>query len=128
MVFQYKDIYNFPQKVFDKAVETVEVEGESEAENEQDEEQEQELEKEMEMELEEDEREFEQDGSQYIEADSDDDEEFSMVYNKIYIIIYFKINNFFTYILLRRMKIVILDTKKKLNYRTVLNLKPVILR
>lgn len=74
----YEGIYNFPQQVFDKAVESVEVEGESEAENEQDEEQEQELEKEMEMELEADERELEQDGLQYIEADSDDDEEFSM--------------------------------------------------
>jgi len=112
--------------VFDKAVEVVEVEGESEAENEQDEEQEQELEKEVEMELEADERELEQDGLQYIEADSDDDEEFSMVYNKM--IIYFKINNSFTHILLCRMKIVILDRKKKLNYRTVLNLKPVILK
>ncbi|GAB1861107.1 Protein MAK16 homolog [Camponotus japonicus] len=74
----YEGIYNFPQQVFDKAVEAVEVEGESEAENEQDEEQEQELEKEVEMELEADERELEQDGLQYIEADSDDDEEFSM--------------------------------------------------
>ncbi|XP_029673452.1 protein MAK16 homolog B [Formica exsecta] len=70
----YKGIYNFPQEVFDKAVEAVEVEGESEAENERDEEQEQELEKEVEMELETDEREFEQDGQQYIEADSDDDD------------------------------------------------------
>lgn len=32
--FQYKDIYNFPQTVFDKAVGGVEVEGESEAESE----------------------------------------------------------------------------------------------
>lgn len=69
----YKGIYNFPQRVFDKAVEDVEVEGESEAENEQDEEEEQEINKEVEIELE-DEREFEQDGPQYIEADSDDDD------------------------------------------------------
>lgn len=101
-MFQYKGIYNFPQQVFDKAVEAVEVEGESEAENEEDEEQEQELEKEVEMELETDERGFEQDGLQYVEADSDDDdyendEELSMVYNKI--IIYFKIKTFFTHIL-----------------------------
>ncbi|XP_072755360.1 protein MAK16 homolog [Anoplolepis gracilipes] len=70
----YKGVYNFPQEVFDKAVEAVEVEGESEAESEQDEEQEQELNKEIEMELEEDKRELEQDGLQYIEADSDDDD------------------------------------------------------
>ncbi|XP_036138971.1 protein MAK16 homolog [Monomorium pharaonis] len=81
----YEGIYNFPQKVFDKAVEAVEVEVESEAENEQEEEQERELEKEVEIELE-DEREIEQNGPEYIEADSDDDyedddddiEEFSM--------------------------------------------------
>ncbi|KAL6448439.1 hypothetical protein ACFW04_000394 [Cataglyphis niger] len=66
----YKGIYNFPQQVFDKAVEAVEVEGESEV----DEEEEQELEKEIEMELETDERGFEQDGLQYVEADSDDDD------------------------------------------------------
>ncbi|KZC08090.1 Protein MAK16 like protein [Dufourea novaeangliae] len=53
----YNDIYNFPQKVFDKAVEAVEVEGESEAESE--EEKEKEIEKEVEMELEADEREDE---------------------------------------------------------------------
>lgn len=58
----------------------------------------------MEIELE-DEREFEQDGPQYIEADSDDDdyedddmEELSMVCNKIIIYNnYFKIYSLYTY-------------------------------
>ncbi|XP_011877432.1 PREDICTED: protein MAK16 homolog [Vollenhovia emeryi] len=63
----FEGIYNFPQRVFDKAVEAVEVEGESEREEEQ------ELEKEVEMELEADEREIEQDGPEYVEADSNDD-------------------------------------------------------
>lgn len=89
LIFQYEDIYNFPQRVFDKAVGAVEVEGESEAESEQEE-----LEKEVEMEFEADERETEQDGPEYIEADSDDDdfeddeddiEELSMVSGKTFI-------------------------------------------
>lgn len=91
-IFQYNDIYNFPQRVFDKAVEAVEVDGESEVESEQEEEQEKEIEKEVEMELEADE-EGEQNGPQYVEADSDDDdygdnddfdaEEVSMVSRKV---------------------------------------------
>ena len=88
-IFQYEGIYNFPQRVFDKAVGAVEIEGESEAESEHEEEKE--LEKELEMELEADDRETEQDGPEYVEADSDDDdyeddnndiEELSMVSNK----------------------------------------------
>lgn len=83
LIFQYEGIYNFPQRAFDKAVGAVEVEGESEAENEQEE-----LEKEVEFEA--DERETEQDGLEYVEADSDDDfeddeddiEELSMVSSK----------------------------------------------
>ncbi|XP_032688705.1 protein MAK16 homolog [Odontomachus brunneus] len=70
----YNDIYNFPQRVFDKAVEAVEVDDESEAESEQEQEQEKEIEKEIEMELEADE-EGEQNGPQYVEADSDDDDD-----------------------------------------------------
>lgn len=91
MIFQYEGIYNFPQRVFDKAVEAVEVEGESEAESEREEAQEKELEKEVEMELEV-EREIEQGGLEYVEADSDDDyddddiEELSMVNTKTLII------------------------------------------
>lgn len=72
MIFQYESIYNFPQRVFDKAVEAVELEGESEAESE--EEQEKEIDKEVEMELRADEREIEQNGPEYVEADSDDDD------------------------------------------------------
>lgn len=68
----YNDIYNFPQKVFDKAVEEVEVEGESEAESEE-EEKELEIEKEVEMELEADEREA--NAPEFIAADSDDDDD-----------------------------------------------------
>ncbi|XP_012063927.1 PREDICTED: protein MAK16 homolog A [Atta cephalotes] len=68
----YEGIYNFPQRVFDKAVRAVEIEGESEAESEHEEEKE--LEKELEMELEADDRETEQDGPEYVEADSDDDD------------------------------------------------------
>ncbi|XP_018340738.1 PREDICTED: protein MAK16 homolog A [Trachymyrmex septentrionalis] len=70
----YEGIYNFPQRVFDKAVGAVEVERESEAESEHEEEQEKELEKELEMELETDDRETEQYGPEYVEADSDDDD------------------------------------------------------
>ncbi|XP_016839346.1 protein MAK16 homolog [Nasonia vitripennis] len=68
----YKDIYNFPQKVFDKAVEAVEIEGESEVESE-DEEDKQEIEKEVEQELEADE-EMQNNTSQFVAADSDDDD------------------------------------------------------
>lgn len=81
-VFQYNDIYNFPQRVFDKAIESVGIEGENESESEQEEEQEKEIEKEVEMELEVDEQETEQDGPLYVEADSDD-EEISMVSKKV---------------------------------------------
>ncbi|XP_051166578.1 protein MAK16 homolog A [Leptopilina boulardi] len=65
----YKDIYNFSQKAFEKAVEAVEVEGESEAESE--EEEEKEIEREVEMELEADERETEL----YVEDESDDNDD-----------------------------------------------------
>lgn len=89
-VFQYNDIYNFPQRVFDKAIESVGIEGENESESEQEEEQEKEIEKEVEMELEADEQETEQDGPLYVEADSDDEdddnfdaEEISMVSKKV---------------------------------------------
>lgn len=67
----YKDIYNFSQKAFEKAVEAVEVEGESEAESE--EEEEREIEKEIEMEFEADEREMEE-TEHYVEDDDDDDD------------------------------------------------------
>ncbi|EZA55400.1 hypothetical protein DMN91_001920 [Ooceraea biroi] len=70
----YEGIFNFPQRVFDKAVKDVEV-VEEDGEAESDEEVEQEIEKEVEMELEADERETEQDGPQYIEADSNDDDD-----------------------------------------------------
>ena len=46
-IFQYKDIYNFPQKAFERVVEGEEVESESESEKE-DGEKENELEEEME--------------------------------------------------------------------------------
>lgn len=89
-MFQYNDIYNFPQRVFDKAIESVGIEGENESESEQEEEQEKEIEKEVEMELEADEQETEQDGPLYVEADSDDEdddnfdaEEISMVSKKV---------------------------------------------
>ncbi|XP_043522758.1 protein MAK16 homolog [Frieseomelitta varia] len=68
----YKDIYNFPQKVFDKAVEAVEVEGESEAESEE-EEKELEIEKEVELELEADERET--NTPHFVEAETDEEDE-----------------------------------------------------
>ncbi|EFN85943.1 Protein MAK16-like protein A, partial [Harpegnathos saltator] len=71
----YNDIYNFPQRVFDKAVEAVEIDGESEAESEQEEEQQKEIEKELEMELEADEQEAEQNGPEYVEAESDDEDD-----------------------------------------------------
>ncbi|XP_068973060.1 protein MAK16 homolog A [Bombus flavifrons] len=73
----YNDIYNFPQKVFDKAVEAVEVEGESEAESEGEEEKEQEIEKEVELELEADEKEREREANtpHFIEAETDDEDE-----------------------------------------------------
>ena len=48
-IFQYKDIYNFPQKAFERVVEGEEVESESESERE-DGEKENELEEEMEEE------------------------------------------------------------------------------
>ncbi|XP_017763351.1 PREDICTED: protein MAK16 homolog [Eufriesea mexicana] len=70
----YNDIYNFPQKVFDKAVEAVEVEGESEAEDEE-EEKEQEIEKEVELELEADEREKETNEQHFVEAETDEENE-----------------------------------------------------
>lgn len=68
----YNDIYNFPQKVFDKAVEAVEVEGESEAESEEDE-REQEIEREVELELEADER--ERNEPHFVEAETDEEDE-----------------------------------------------------
>ncbi|XP_011498549.1 PREDICTED: protein MAK16 homolog A [Ceratosolen solmsi marchali] len=68
----YKDIYNFPQKVFDKAVEAVEVEDESEAESENNEKQE--INKEVEMELEADEKSIET-SMKFIAADSDEEDE-----------------------------------------------------
>lgn len=87
--FQYNDIYNFPQRVFDKAIESVGID-ENESESEQEEEREQEIEKEIEMEFEADEQEAEQNGPLYVEADSDDEdddifdtEEVSMVNNTI---------------------------------------------
>ncbi|XP_076243066.1 RNA-binding motif protein 13 [Calliopsis andreniformis] len=67
----YDDIYNFPQKVFDKAVEAVEVEEEAEVESE--EEEEEKIEKEVEMELEADEREREE-GPHYVEAETDEED------------------------------------------------------
>ncbi|KAG7204934.1 hypothetical protein KM043_005323 [Ampulex compressa] len=70
----YNDIYNFPQKVFENAIEAVEVEGESDAESEREEDEERQIEKEVEMELEADEREAEINGPQYVEADSDEDD------------------------------------------------------
>ncbi|XP_058804578.1 protein MAK16 homolog [Phymastichus coffea] len=68
----YKDIYNFPQQVFDKAVEAVEVEGESELESE--EEEKQNIEKEIEKELEADEK-AEKNATKFIAADSDEDDD-----------------------------------------------------
>ncbi|XP_016907219.1 protein MAK16 homolog A isoform X1 [Apis cerana] len=74
----YNDIYNFPQKVFDKAVEAVEVEGESEAENEEEEEEEEkelQIEREVELQLEADERERETNEPHFIEAETDEEDD-----------------------------------------------------
>ncbi|XP_017797886.1 PREDICTED: protein MAK16 homolog [Habropoda laboriosa] len=72
----YNDIYNFPQKVFDKAVEAVEVEGESEAESEEEKETET-IAKEVELELEADERERERETNEphFVEAETEDENE-----------------------------------------------------
>ncbi|XP_012279838.1 protein MAK16 homolog A [Orussus abietinus] len=70
----YNDVYNFPQKVFDKAVEAVEVDRESEAESTDEEEREQQIEREVEVELEADERQAQR-NTHYIEADSDIEDE-----------------------------------------------------
>ncbi|XP_076630273.1 RNA-binding motif protein 13 [Colletes latitarsis] len=73
----YNNIYNFPQKVFDKAVEAVEVDGEHEKESEEEYEKETEIEKEVEMELEADEREIERERNEphYVEAETDEEDE-----------------------------------------------------
>uniref|UniRef100_A0A1B0D237 Protein MAK16 homolog n=1 Tax=Phlebotomus papatasi TaxID=29031 RepID=A0A1B0D237_PHLPP len=68
----YEDIYNFPQNIFNKALESEKVDDEDEEEEEDDEEQEGESEKEMEIEPEV-ERELELD-TEYVEAEDDDDE------------------------------------------------------
>lgn len=57
-------------------MESVEIDGESEAESEQ--EREEGIEEEVEMELEADEREAEHNGPQYVEADSDDEDDFNV--------------------------------------------------
>lgn len=84
MIFQYEDIYNFPQRTFDKIVEAVEEENETDIEQE-------ELEKEVELEA--NEREIDPDVLEYIEADSNDDDfennddtELSMVGDKTIIL------------------------------------------
>ncbi|XP_076181687.1 RNA-binding motif protein 13 [Ptiloglossa arizonensis] len=69
----YNNVYNFPQQVFDKAVEAVEVEGENEGDSEEESEREIEIEKEVEMELEADER--ERNEPHFIEAETDEEDE-----------------------------------------------------
>lgn len=68
----YEDIYNFPQNIFNKALESEKVDDEDGEEEDEDEEEEAESEKEMEIEPEV-ERELELD-TEYVEADDDDDE------------------------------------------------------
>lgn len=92
LFFQYKDIYNFPQKVFDKAVEAVEVEGESEAESEE-EEKELEIEKEVELELEADEKERETNTPHFVEAETDEeDEDDDFDVREISMVMYIRLN------------------------------------
>lgn len=71
----YEDIYNFPQKVFDKALSAEEVEEERESGEERESESEgDEIEKEMEFEDDDLRQELEKDIDEFVEAESDEDD------------------------------------------------------
>ncbi|KAL7292984.1 hypothetical protein TKK_0013434 [Trichogramma kaykai] len=70
----YDDIYNFPQRVFDKAVSAVQVEGDSEVESDYEEEEEQEIDMEIEREMQADSRKKKR-VDEFVAADSDDDDD-----------------------------------------------------
>lgn len=71
----YEDIYNFPQKVFDKALSAEEVEEERESGEERESESEgDEIEKEMELEDDDLRQELEKDIDEFVEAESDEDD------------------------------------------------------
>lgn len=79
-MFQYNDIYNFPQMAFDAALKAEEVSGDSESERSDDEEEEKEMEPELEKELE---RSVDK-VDEFVEANSDMDSDEVMFTIKIH--------------------------------------------